>query len=104
MKKRIFIILLVVLTVLCYAEWIEIDQIEASELFQVESSGLEHTQVTFSLQGYETKEFTIADIDYQVFSIPEEGEHIEIGKNIDKNVLLKYIDEAWAEVSKYDRL
>lgn len=61
-----------------YAEWIELDH--NAQLFEHSSVGLDHTEIQFRLDGYETETLDQDGVQYTKISYFREGEFSEAGK------------------------
>ncbi|HPR17180.1 MAG TPA: C25 family cysteine peptidase [Candidatus Cloacimonadota bacterium] len=78
MKKNLFFILILLTAFTLSAEWIEVNR--DSEMFEHISYGIETTEVSFSLPGYELETVNEDGVEYQKISYSNEGEIMEVGK------------------------
>jgi Peptidase family C25/Propeptide_C25/Abnormal spindle-like microcephaly-assoc'd, ASPM-SPD-2-Hydin len=79
MKTKLTIVLLL-LGLSLFAEWMPIENNTSRDIFEHRSSGLDETNIQFSLDGYETKFIEKNEVNYQKISYVNEGQFLEIGK------------------------
>jgi len=79
-KKTFFLLLPLIFISVLNAKWIDIESNRGQELFDHSSSGKEHTEINFSLNGYDIETIREDDTDYQKVSYWKEGNSLEVGK------------------------
>lgn len=80
MKSIVLIILGIFVSISCFGEWVDISDNPGEQSVSVVSSGLDRSEISFSLSGYNLDTVVISGKQYHTVSLPEEGELIELGK------------------------
>jgi len=80
MKITVLIIFAIFVSISCFGEWIEISDNPGEQSISLVSTGLELSEISFSLSGYNLDAVVISGKQYHTVSLPEEGELIEPGK------------------------
>ncbi|MDA3814285.1 MAG: C25 family cysteine peptidase, partial [Candidatus Cloacimonetes bacterium] len=80
MKKYSIILLVLLLGVNAFSEWVDIPENSEQKLFDHSSSGKEYTEVNFTLNGYNVETIRANETDYMKISYKDEGNSLEVGK------------------------
>jgi len=80
MKKKIFIITILLYTLNLFSDWVELQDNSQNQLFEEVSSNFGTTKLIFSLNGYEIENISESGKDFQKITYWNEGEFIEPGK------------------------
>ena len=80
MKKLVFFLALILGVFSVSAEWINFSENSNSELFEIESDGLDITEIQFSLDGYELRSVNISGNEFVTIAINADGELVEVGR------------------------
>ncbi|MCK4654353.1 MAG: hypothetical protein KAU01_07905 [Candidatus Cloacimonetes bacterium] len=78
--KKILIIIIILISINLYAEWIEIPENLHQPLFKKVDSNLKTTEIQFSLNGYEIVNVSESGSNFQQISYLNEGKFLEPGK------------------------
>ncbi len=78
--KKIFVVLILILSCSIYSDWMEFGTDGKSEMFTASQRNHNSTLISFSLPGYELEELEVDAKNYQRITFPEEGEFMEVGK------------------------
>ncbi|MBT5419492.1 MAG: hypothetical protein HOK80_01270, partial [Candidatus Cloacimonetes bacterium] len=73
MKKFSIILLVLVISVSAYSNWVEVSENNGSQVFDHTSFGKEYTEVNFSLNGYDIETVRENEIDYKKITYWKEG-------------------------------
>ena len=80
MKKFSIILLVLVISVSAYSNWVEVSENNGSQVFDHTSFGKEYTEVNFSLNGYDIETVRENEIDYKKITYWKEGNSLDVGK------------------------
>ncbi len=78
--KRYLLVLLMALTLVLNAEYIEIEDNLNREVVEYNSRDLSALNISFNLKNYQMEEMYVKDTEYLHLSIPQEGASMDIGK------------------------